>query len=74
MAVTKSDENIAHPVEAHLDSEKGNGGDPRAQEVYHSSSNDGFDSDHNEFQEGVQRVRAITTIWSKSTLWSFFAL
>uniref|UniRef100_A0A8H7K9Z9 Major facilitator superfamily (MFS) profile domain-containing protein n=1 Tax=Bionectria ochroleuca TaxID=29856 RepID=A0A8H7K9Z9_BIOOC len=74
MAVTKSDENIAHPAEAHLDSEKGNGGDPHAQEVYHSSSNDGFDSDHNEFQEGVQRVRAITTIWSKSTLWSFFAL
>ena len=27
-----------------------------------------------EFQEGVQRVRAITASWTKTTLWVTFAL
>lgn len=31
-------------------------------------------SESDEFQDGVRRVRAITTIWSKSTLCSMFAL
>lgn len=32
------------------------------------------DNDSNKFQPGVQRVRAITEIWSKSTLISMFIL
>ncbi|EGX89574.1 siderophore iron transporter mirB [Cordyceps militaris CM01] len=31
-------------------------------------------SDSEDFQEGVRRVRAITTIWTTKTLWSMFAL
>ncbi|RYP93453.1 hypothetical protein DL770_000496 [Monosporascus sp. CRB-9-2] len=32
------------------------------------------DAASDEFQEGVQRVRAITTSWSKTTLWVMFVL
>lgn len=32
------------------------------------------DADTKDFQEGVQRVRAITSIWSKKTLASMFAM
>jgi hypothetical protein len=32
------------------------------------------DNDSEEFQQGVERVRAITAIWSKSTLISMFIL
>lgn len=35
---------------------------------------DGSHSDSDDFQDGVQRVRAITTIWTTKTLWSMFAL
>lgn len=31
-------------------------------------------SESDEFQDGVQRVRAITTIWTKWTMCSMFAL
>lgn len=34
----------------------------------------GADSDSDSFQDGVRRVRAITTVWTKYTLWSMFAL
>ncbi len=37
-------------------------------------SKNGTDSDSDDMQEGVRRVRAITTIWTKKTLWSMFAL
>ncbi|KAL4876390.1 major facilitator superfamily domain-containing protein [Aspergillus karnatakaensis] len=44
--------------------------------AYRNNSNDeAFDSDGNSsFQEGVQRARAITTIWSKSMLVTMFCL
>lgn len=32
------------------------------------------DAASDEFQEGVQRVRAITASWSKTTLWVMFVL
>ncbi|KIV92102.1 hypothetical protein PV10_06568 [Exophiala mesophila] len=32
------------------------------------------DADSANFQGGVKRVRAITTVWSKQTLWTMFAL
>lgn len=34
----------------------------------------GNESDSDEFQDGVKDVRAITTVWTKKTLWSMFAL
>lgn len=37
-------------------------------------SDDDSDADTKDFQEGVQRVRAITTVWSKKTLASMFAM
>lgn len=35
---------------------------------------DGNASDSDGFQGGVRQVRAVTTIWSKKTLFSMFAL
>lgn len=32
------------------------------------------DNDSADMQEGVKRVEAITTVWSRKTLWSTFAL
>ena len=32
------------------------------------------DADSANFQGGVKRVRAITSVWSKQTLWTMFAL
>lgn len=32
------------------------------------------DASSKEFQEGIQRVRAITSVWPKKTLWTMFAL
>lgn len=32
------------------------------------------ESDSDSMQEGVKRVEAITTVWSKKSLWSTFAL
>jgi hypothetical protein len=44
--------------------------------VHTDGSNDnGFESDKpEEFQHGVERIRAITAIWSRSTLISMFVL
>ena len=40
-----------------------------------TSTDDGNESDgSDEFQNGVQRVRAITAVWSKTTLISMFCL
>ncbi|KID72721.1 MFS siderochrome iron transporter 1 [Metarhizium brunneum] len=36
--------------------------------------NDGNASDSDEFQDGVREVRAVTTVWSKTSLFSMFAL
>ncbi|KAJ6780800.1 hypothetical protein PWT90_04566 [Aphanocladium album] len=49
------------------DTEKG----PKASESHVKQDHD---SDSDEFQEGVRNVRAITTIWSNTTIWSMFAL
>ena len=37
---------------------------------------EGYDSDDRseDYQGGVQRVRAVTTLWSKKTLWIMFAV
>ncbi|OAA72426.1 siderophore iron transporter mirB [Cordyceps fumosorosea ARSEF 2679] len=40
----------------------------------HRDSKDGNGSDSDEFQEGVRNMRAITTIWTKKTLWTMFGL
>lgn len=39
-----------------------------------SKNDDGFDSDGKEWHDGVLRVRAITSVWSRKTMWSMFAL
>lgn len=44
--------------------------DPRVEDL----SGYGSDGQSDKFQDGVQRVRAITTIWSKYTLLSMFVL
>jgi hypothetical protein len=41
------------------------------------SSDENFsdsDAKSEEFQDGVQRVRAVTAVWSKRSLWLMFAL
>lgn len=37
---------------------------------------EGYDSDDRseDYQGGVQRVRAVTTLWSKKTLWIMFGV
>lgn len=53
----------AHPVERD------------ASPTYHSQSSKKDDDAHSEdFQDGVQRVRAITEIWSRKTLGTMFVL
>lgn len=64
------------PISQQFDAEK-NVVDPTTTEVSGNKTNEdaGSDSDFSEeFQNGVQRVRAITSIWSKYTLGSMFAL
>lgn len=41
-----------------------------------NSSNEdyGYDSDGKSWHDGVLRIRAITTMWSKKSMWSMFAL
>ena len=39
-----------------------------------SQNDDGFDSDGKDWHDGVLHVRAITTVWSRKTMWSMFAL
>ena len=56
------------------DSEKGVHAEPTVQDR-HDDSSVAFDSDANsDFQVGVERVRAVTTIWSKPTLIAMFSL
>lgn len=38
------------------------------------AKHDGNASDSDEFQDGVREVRAVTTVWSKTSLFSMFAL
>ncbi|KAL4860905.1 hypothetical protein BDV12DRAFT_180981 [Aspergillus spectabilis] len=48
---------------------------PAADPSEYRSNDEAFDSDANSsFQEGVQRARAITSVWSKTTLVSMFCL
>ncbi|KAH8168312.1 major facilitator superfamily protein [Sarocladium implicatum] len=50
-------------------------GNEKVRSVNSSSQNDdGFDSDGKDWHDGVLRVRAITSAWSKKTMWSMFAL
>lgn len=39
-----------------------------------SQKDDGFDSDGKEWHDGVLRVRAITSVWSRQNMWIMFAL
>lgn len=57
----------------HSDSEKGGVAE---RTTHHTTDVDvNFDSDANSsFQEGVERARAITAVWSKWTLISMFSL
>lgn len=59
----------ANDVSKEIQAEKG----PHPVET---SSNDGFksDVDSEKFQPGVQRVRAITEIWSKQSMIAMFVL
>lgn len=73
MGVPEHELSNAAQVQTSVDSEKQT--TPETKEVFSNSPNDeGFDSDKNDFQGGVKRVRAITTIWSKPMLASMFAL
>jgi hypothetical protein len=67
---------LERPISQQFDAEK-NGADPNTTEISGNKTNEdaGSDSDVSEkYQNGVQRVRAITSIWSKYTLASMFAL
>jgi hypothetical protein len=62
----------AHDVSKEFDIEKSINPNSHAVE---SSSQDGYKTDDSEnFQNGVQRVRAITEIWNKQTLIVMFIL
>jgi hypothetical protein len=64
-----------HPVSASHDVEKSVAVDSQALPPAYTKDEDAFDSDANSnFQEGVQRARAITAIWSKWTLLTLFCL
>ena len=39
-----------------------------------SNEDHGYDSDGKSWHDGVLRIRAITTMWSKKSMWSMFAL
>jgi hypothetical protein len=39
-----------------------------------SQNDDGFDSDGKDWDNGVLRVRAITSVWSRKAMWTMFAL
>jgi hypothetical protein len=62
----------AHDVSKEFDIEKSINPNSHAVEL---SSQDGYKTDDSEnFQNGVQRVRAITEIWNKQTLIVMFIL
>lgn len=42
--------------------------------VSNGSEKDSSDANSENFQLGVQRVRGVTAVWSKQTLWIMFAL
>ncbi|KAL2797000.1 major facilitator superfamily domain-containing protein [Aspergillus keveii] len=68
-------EGTIQPVSASLDVEKSVAVDLQALPPAYTKDEDAFDSDVNSnFQEGVQRARAITAIWSKWTLLTLFCL
>lgn len=39
-----------------------------------SNVDDSYDSDGKSWHDGVLRIRAITTMWSKKSMWTMFAL
>ena len=51
-------------------------GDEKVKSINSRSQNDdsGFDSDGKEWHDGVLRVRAITSAWSRPVMWSMFVL
>jgi hypothetical protein len=71
-----SDDGNVQTVSTIVDTEKSAAPDAQVTSAPRSEDDDlRFDSDDNSsFQEGVQRARAITSIWSKSTLISMFAM
>ncbi|KFZ11365.1 hypothetical protein V502_07586 [Pseudogymnoascus sp. VKM F-4520 (FW-2644)] len=42
--------------------------------VNNSNVDDSYDSDGKSWHDGVLRIRAITTMWSKKSMWTMFAL
>lgn len=63
----------AHRTEAGIDYEKNIAYDNGAQEVNHDTKQES-DAESENFQGGVQRVRAITSVWSKKTMIIMFCL
>lgn len=59
-------------VVAHTDVEKD--GVAHQTTLADALSDEDSDADTKDFQDGVQRVRAITSVWSKKTLASMFAM
>lgn len=39
-----------------------------------SNEEDGYNSDGKPWHDGVLRIRAITTMWSKTSMWTMFGL
>ncbi|EGY22015.1 siderophore iron transporter mirB [Verticillium dahliae VdLs.17] len=57
-----------------IDIEKSVAANQAVDEMPHDDLKADSDADSANFQGGVRRVRAITTVWSKKTLWLMFAL
>lgn len=79
MAVTthepSSDDGNVQQVSTFVDAEKSAAPDAQVSATTRSDDDLAFDSDDNSsFQEGVQRARAITSVWSRTTLISMFAM
>lgn len=48
--------------------------DSSVNEVSSVDQKNDSDAESDKFQGGVKRVRAITSVWSKKTLWTMFGL
>lgn len=63
---------VAHQDGRSSDEEK-NTGIPQTQSAAVNDGSSDFESD-GEYQQGIERVRAITSVWSKKTLLSMFLM
>lgn len=77
MVILATEAIMKKQASADVDMEKSNpGGDYSVDKVPVASVDPRRDPDNEseDFQAGVKRVRAVTSIWSNKTLWTMFAM